>query len=230
MLFYIFLIKIFKKTVPLIDYFRMAPKRPRKSKVDSPEIDEYGNYDPLYMYDALNFEHRMKRYARLAIDEYIFNNPELAESEWMTAEGEPIVSEGAYEKVSGEMKKNFEKNGWKTELWEKELEIENLKMRFGFCKEHAANADANLTAIRKIIEECGELLIMCPKIMRTVEIYMMKSNQTVVTFLGEILKEQKKILNENQRKHKAKIEKRRKESLAEKEKVNLLKRNDIIRK
>ena len=51
---------------------------------------------------------------------------------------------------------------------------------------------------------------------------MMKSNQTVVTFLGEILKEQKKILNENERKHKAKIEKRRKESLAEKEKVSKL--------
>jgi len=52
---------------------------------------------------------------------------------------------------------------------------------------------------------------------------MMSSNQTVVTFLGEILKEQKKILNENQRKHKAKIEKRRKESQAEKEKVSYVK-------
>jgi len=102
------------------------------------------------------------------------------------------------------MKKSFEKYGWKSELWEKELEIENLKLRFEFCKEHAANSEENLSAIRKIIEEC--------------EIYMMKSNQTVVTFLGEILKEQKKILNENERKHKAKIEKRRKESLAEKEK------------
>ncbi|CBY41111.1 unnamed protein product [Oikopleura dioica] len=183
----------------------MPPKRPRKSKLATPEFDGYGNYDPLYMYDALNFEHRMKRYARLAIDECIFKNPEFLESdERVIANSVPIVTEGAYEKVSGAMKKTFEKNGWKTELWEKELETENLKLRFGFCKEHVANSNENLSAIRKIIEEC--------------EIYMMSSNQTVVTFLGEILKEQKKILNENQRKHKAKIEKRRKESQAEKEK------------
>ena len=59
-------------------------------------------------------------------------------------------------------------------------------------------------------------------IISTIEIYLMKSNQTVITFLGEILKEQKKILNENQKKHRAKIEKRKKEEQAEKEKASFL--------
>lgn len=136
----------------------MPPKRARRAKTNAQKgqgLTEYGNYDPMFMHDAINFEQRMKRYAKLAIDEHIFKKPDILQTALPPSEEDPL--EEIHEKLREQLTKNFDKHGWNSDCFKKELENESLKVHLDFCKENEAYIEENLAAIRKIVEECGEL-------------------------------------------------------------------------